>query len=41
MPAYKELKTVGFTVSRTGGRLNAFQGNYIYASAKILKQKIK
>ena len=28
MPAYKELKTAGFTVSRTGGRFNAFQGDY-------------
>ena len=29
MPAYKELKTVGFIASQTGDKVNAVQGNYI------------
>ena len=29
MPAYKELKTVGFTLTQTGGKFNAVQRDYI------------
>lgn len=29
MPAYKELKRVGFTLTQTGGKFNAVQGDYI------------